>query len=143
MDSPLRDESIFLSQRSTDKDIATHASLASPDIAEIGLDIEEGIEVDVEDIYRVVDIDSTRFNELGGPIKKRKTSIGSLSRVAASDGETSASVAGGDGKSMALGLPCSPNSQDSIPTKSTKKAKPKKSRPKGPFLADSDTEDEL
>jgi len=128
VDSPLKDESIFLSQRSTDKDIPTRAGIASPR----AVDIEVDIDVDLEDIYGPADLDTKRFNELGGSIKKRKTSIGSMS-----------SVTSNDEKSMAAKSTRPPNVQASLPSEPTKKAKPKKSKPKGPFLADSDSEDEL
>ena len=135
VDSPLKDESIFLSQRSTDKDIPTRPGQPSPETEEF--------EVDVEDIYEVADLDSKRFNELGGSVKRRKTSIGSSSSLKSSSQETSALEAKLHEESTVSKDLKPLNVPVSVLLDSTRKTRQKKTKPRGPFLDDSDSENEL
>lgn len=97
VDNPLKDDSIFLSQGTYDG-----PELPSPDI----------LDAEIDDLYG-----DDRFNELSGPVKKRKTS----------NGET----------------PMDKPAAECIPPLINKptNVKPKKRRT-GPFLSDSDTDEE-
>ena len=97
VDNPLKDDSIFLSQGAHET-----PELSSKDI----------LDSEIEDLYG-----DDRFNELGGPMKKRKTSNGATSM------DTPVTI-------------CTPALVDK-----TVKTKLKKRR-MGPFLSDSDTEEE-
>ncbi|TVY85448.1 DNA cross-link repair protein pso2/snm1 [Lachnellula suecica] len=129
VDSPLKDESIFLSQGSQAAPVAAPPRL-SPDI----------FNEELEDLYG--DNGSGRFNEVAGPVKRRKTSDTSSLNAANYTGENDASMYTHD--------PAVP--KDAVPAKETctppppelsSKAKSKKPRRKGPFLSDSESDYEV
>jgi DNA cross-link repair 1A protein len=127
VDSPVKDDSIFLSQRPSQVDRVPERQLAPS--AELS---DEG-----GDLYRVGECgESPRFNETGGAVKRRKTS----NRSEQSDVEANTSGAMEANVPESLGQPghaCTP------PPEAFTKSKAKKPRRTGPFLSDSDTDDDL
>ena len=121
VDSPLKEESIFLSHGSQANEIASRPILSTPD-----LDIE------FEDIYGESDGTQDRFNEAMGPIKKRKTSNGDIPCRSVDNVAEHADTKAPDASAIPQ-LACSPPPPD-------KKKKPKPKQ-RGPFLSDSDTDD--
>lgn len=133
VDSPLKDDSIFLTQGSQPNPLAVRSRL-SPDILDATLD----------DIYG--DNNDQRFNEAAGPVKKRKTSNGStLSGTNLNEEEEDVAM----GNSAATKIPeddilaegaCSPPPPQAPAASKTKSKKPKR---KGPFLSDSESDYEI
>ena len=129
VDSPLKDDSIFLSQASQLDNVPTRPRMLSP-----------SSDADIDDLYDEEDITGYRFNENGGPVKRRKTSTGRTG------GETGSNIDG------ALSNGAKGVTSDHVaaftekvcrqppPEKSTQQ-KPKKSRRLGPFLSDSEDDD--
>ncbi|RDL38539.1 DRMBL-domain-containing protein [Venustampulla echinocandica] len=127
VDSPLKDDSIFLSQGSQVHDTP---SRPKPIV---------GIDEDLEGIY--CDEDIGRFNEAAGSIKRRKTSSHSIpegSVVVAGEGRSPvATIDGHGGAEIATS-----NGADTPPLVQAVTTKPKRPRRKGPFLSDSESDDE-
>jgi DNA cross-link repair 1A protein len=113
VDSPLKDDSIFLSPGSHDVPSRPGPGVLDEDIADLYADDDA--------------MDLGRFNEAGGSVKRRKTSDGSTSIE---------NGAVGCVESDANGAACAPPPIETQP-------KSKKPRRRGPFLSDSDTEDEI
>ena len=120
VDSPLKDDSIFLSQGSQAKDIPVRPRSPTPDL---------GME---EDFYGDSDGDG-RFNERGVAVKRRK-----LSNESTPEDEMKAPKVKASDISALPKRACSPPPPDTF-----SKSKPKKSKRKGPFLSDSDTDDDV
>ena len=119
IDSPLKDESIFLSQGAA-SNVPTRPEAPTPDL---------DLDVQVEALYGISD-GHDRFNEVIAPIKRRKTSIQSNSA------QEDADITIPDASAIPENA-CSPPPPDIC-----KKAKPKAKR-QGPFLSDSDTDDDV
>lgn len=128
VDSPLADDSIFLSQGSQLAQVPSRGKLPNLEIADS----------DDEDLYGDNnDLGSDRFNELGGSVKRRKTSSGSpQSAIGSNDDKDTATVTPPDVIDPSE-RPCSPPPPD---TSTKLKAKPKKPRRRGPFLSDSESD---
>ena len=130
VDSPVKDDSIFLSQSASQ---ASRAADWQRELSTELLDDEGGLYGDGENEERV------RFNEAGGAVKRRKISGGSV------EGDASSWTNGAQSAEINLpynlgqsGEACSPPPPDT-----STKTKPKKQRRTGPFLSDSDTDDEV
>jgi DNA cross-link repair 1A protein len=132
VDSPAKDNPLFLPEKSqTDKSQSVIAS-PSAELLDNGLD----------ELYG--DEDSTRFNEVAGSVKRRKTSSGSLR----SDSDEKDTLVADAGAEVSNGITlaehaCSPPPPEPTKTKEPAKTKPKKPRRRGPFLSDSDTDDDM
>lgn len=126
IDSPLKDESIFLSQGSQANDVPTRSRLPSPVL---------------DDLYDDDDMGVGRFNENGGSVKRRKTSNGSTQSATESvepkDTLLDNAVKSPIDPVQSAGSACSPPPPDVSANR-----KPNKTRQTGPFLSDSDTDDE-
>lgn len=86
--------------------------------------------MDLEDLYG--DDDLGRYNEAGGPVKRRKTSPSDVDEIGGEEGL----IEGSEEKVETNG--CTPP-----PPEVAKEAKPRKPRRRGPFLSDSDTDDDV
>ncbi|KAG9245555.1 DNA repair metallo-beta-lactamase-domain-containing protein [Calycina marina] len=138
VDSPLKDDSIFFSQK-TSENIQARPRQISPDVSDFGIDIEDLYEADEN-------IDLKRYNELGGSVKRRRTSEGSTPGALGSDMEAAVTAKKNDmGKIAVSSSQYTGKIQVSgqVITEPSQKIKRKKSRQKGPFLADSDSDDEI
>ncbi|TVY48741.1 DNA cross-link repair protein [Lachnellula occidentalis] len=128
VDSPMKDDSIFMSQGSQANPLPAQPAL--------GADI---LDETLDDIYG--DTENERFNEKAGPVKKRKTSNTSTLSGADKNGEEDVSM-GIDGTGLPGELPakdaCTPP-----PPQPTTKSRSKKPRRKGPFLSDSESDYEV
>lgn len=121
VENPLKDESIFVPRGS--KDVVP--ARPSPEII---------LDPDVEDLYADDDaLDGARFNEVGGSVKRRKILSGDIAVEKMGDD-------GGDVGVDISAAVCPPLVEESTETKNPKSKKPKR---RGPFLSDSDTEDEV
>lgn len=125
VDSPLKDDSIFLSEGSQAKKQPAPPRTPSPDL-----------DMEVEDLYGNSD-GLDRFNEVVAPIKRRKTSNGSTNSDLRDSGREDA-VSKAPDTSEIPEIACSPPPPDR-----SKKAKTKKPKRKGPFLSDSDTDGDV
>ncbi|KAG0647861.1 DNA cross-link repair pso2 snm1 [Hyphodiscus hymeniophilus] len=119
VDSPLKDESIFLSQ-GTESKVPDRPRLPSPEV---------NIEVnDSDGLYDGCD----RYNEVVAAVKRRKISNGSITSSCMEGDEDTM----GPAASAVPGKACSPP-----PPEKSKRALYKSKR-KGPFLSDSDTDED-
>ena len=118
VDSSLKDDSIFLSQGPQANNIPAPPRLPTPDIDD-----------EVEDLYGESDVADGRFNEAMVPIKRRKTS----NESAYSNPRENANEQEAPRASAIPESACSPPPPD----------KSKKPKRKGPFLSDSDTDDDF
>ena len=118
VDSPFKDDSIFLSQGSQANKIPSRPRVPTPD-----LDIE------IDDPYDDENADG-RFNEFAGSVKRQKTSNGNTHSNSEEDVVVKVS-----NDSAISERACSPP-----PPHKPIKAKSKKLRRTGPFLSDSDTD---
>ncbi|TVY88370.1 DNA cross-link repair protein, partial [Lachnellula willkommii] len=126
--SPMKDDSIFLSQGSQANPLPAHPAL--------GADI---LDETLDDIYG--DDENERFNEKAGPVKRRKTSNTSTLSGVDKNGEENVSMGNAGIGSPEEQLPakdaCTP------PPQPATKSKSKKPRRKGPFLSDSESDYEV
>jgi DNA cross-link repair 1A protein len=130
VDSPLKDDSIFLSQGSQLNNVPARPRLPNP-----------VLDAEIDDLYGDdVDIGVGRFNENRGSVKRRKTSHSSPDSDTGSNTHENTSKDNGIVESIDIAPPtehaCSPP-----PPERSAKQKPKKSRRLGPFLSDSDDDD--
>lgn len=127
VDSPLKEDSIFLSQGSQIN--GAPSRLRSPTF-----DLEE----DAEDLYgNNHSVGIGRFNEENGPVKRRKISGGSSPSDIASNGKQDTFA------NDIIGVPVAEQACSPPPPSKISKGKSKKSKRSGPFLSDSDTDDEV
>jgi DNA cross-link repair 1A protein len=126
VDSPLKDDSIFLTQGSQSQNVPSRPRSPTSEL-----------DGDVDDLYGDNDdFGVGRFNEDSGPVKRRKTSNGSIPNDV---GRNKHEDIPADVKiSTSTEHACSPP-----PPSGTGIRKPKKSKRPGPFLSDSDTDDEI
>lgn len=129
VDSPLKEDSIFLSQGSQFNNAPTRPRLPTP-----------VFDAEIDDLYGDDDICVSRFNEDVGSVKRRKTSMTD------SDAESEEHIIPpentGVGISVHVGQSAENTCSPPPPDKSVNQMS-KKSRRTGPFLSDSDTEDEV
>jgi DNA cross-link repair 1A protein len=91
------------------------------------------LDIEVEELYEDSDANG-RFNEVGGSIKRRKTSNGSMQDISENKAMDDLDITAPDASTIPEHA-CSPPPPDKF-----KKSKPKKPKRKGPFLSDSDTD---
>ncbi len=125
VDGP-KDESIFLAQRTGAATLPARVKELSPDLLEVGAELD--------DLYGDGAGDEKRFNEAGGSVKRRKTSP-SRSEP---DGDDMNAVEGAAEEDISKTNGCTPP-----PPELTKKGVQKKPKRTGPFLSDSESDDEL
>jgi DNA cross-link repair 1A protein len=130
VDSPLTDDSIFLSQGSQANPLPAPPAL-SPDILNETLD----------DIYG--DNENERFNEAAGPVKRRKTSNTSTLSGTDNNGEEDGLMGSTGTTSIPEDVIPAKNACTPPPPQPASKAKLKKPRRKGPFLSDSESDYEV
>jgi DNA cross-link repair 1A protein len=129
VDSPFKDDSIFLAEGSKANSVPARPKIPSPDIP--------GPEF--EDLYTENgEVDEDRFNESVGSVKRRKTSIANSESDASSIGNGDVSMEDRETDTAAK-LPQSGNC--SPPPLDTTTILPKKPRRTGPFLSDSEDDD--
>jgi len=123
IDSPIQDDSIFIAQRAGASGTVVRAKASSPDT----------LDVDLEDLYGGgSSVDSGRYNEVNGSLKRRKTSQGDSKRIE----EQITHLVPFDEAPIANA--CSPPLSEPI-----SHSKPVKQKRRGPFLSDSDTDDDV
>jgi DNA cross-link repair 1A protein len=126
VDSPFKDDSIFLAEGSKANSVPARPKIPSPYIPG----------PDFEDLYTENgEVDEGRFNESVGSIKRRKTSIANSESDASSIGDGDVSMED-ENTNVAAKLPQSGNC--SPPPPNTTTVLPKKPRRTGPFLSDSE-----